>query len=91
MIAKITRGAGFRGTLAYTLAPEHKPEIVAGNMSGQDASSLAREFAAVRQLRPDVEKPVVHVSLSFDPGRADRQGDRQLQRQELARLATDYL
>lgn len=76
MIAKITRGAGFRGTLSYTLAPEHKPEIVGGNMSGQDVPSLAREFAAVRQLRPDVEKPVVHVSLSFDPGRViDRETD----------------
>ena len=60
-------------------------------MAGQDMSSLAREFAAVRQLRPDVEKPVVHVSLSFDPGRPDRQGDRQLRREELARLAEDYL
>jgi Relaxase/Mobilisation nuclease domain len=91
VIAKITRGSGFRGTLAYTLAPEHRPDIVGGNMAGQDVSSLAREFAAVRQLRPDVEKPVVHVSLSFDPGRADRQGDRQLRREELGRLAEDYL
>jgi hypothetical protein len=91
VIAKITRGGGFRGTLAYTLAPEHKPEIVGGRMAGRDVSSLAREFAAVRQLRPDVEKPVVHVSLSFDPGRPDRAGDRQLRREELARLATDYL
>lgn len=91
MIAKITRGGGFRGTLAYTLAPEHRPDIVGGNMAGPDVSSLAREFAAVRQLRPDVEKPVVHVSLSFDPGRPGRQGDRQLRREELARLAEDYL
>lgn len=91
MIAKITRGSGFRGTLAYTLAPEHKPEIVGGTVPGRDVQELNRHFAQVRALRPDVEKPVVHVSLSFDPGRADRAGDRQLQRQELARLAADYL
>lgn len=91
MIAKITRGAGFRGTLAYTLGPDHEPEIVGGNMAGRDVPSLAREFAAVRQLRCDVEKPVVHVSLSFEPGQAGGEGDRRLGRQELARLAADYL
>ena len=91
MIAKITRGSGFRGTLAYTLAPEHQPEIVGGNMAGENARDLAREFGAVRQLRPDVEKPVIHTSLSFDPGREGRPGDRHLTHAELARISADYL
>ena len=91
MIAKITRGSGFRGTLVYTLAPEHQPEIVGGNMAGENARDLAREFAAVRQLRPDVEKPVIHTSLSFDPGREGRPGDRHLTHAELGRISADYL
>jgi hypothetical protein len=91
VIAKITRGSGFRGTLAYTLAQEHEPEIVGGNMAGRNARDLAQEFGAVRQLRPDVEKPVVHVSLSFDPGRPDRPGDRDLSNVDMARISADYL
>lgn len=91
MIAKITRGSGFRGTLAYSLAREHQPEIVGGSMAGRDTPELAREFAATRQLRPDVEKPVVHVSLSFDPGAAGRPGDRRLDHEELVRISAEYL
>lgn len=91
MIAKITHGAGFRGTLAYVLQKDHKPEIVGGNMSGTNPRDLAREFAAVRELRPDVGKPVVHVSLSFDPGRDGHPGDRRLTNEELARISGEYL
>jgi hypothetical protein len=91
VIAKITRGSGFRGTLAYTLARDHEPEIVGGNMAGRNARDLAQEFGAVRQLRPDVEKPVMHVSLSFDPGRPDHPGDRVLSSEDMARISADYL
>jgi hypothetical protein len=77
--------------LSYALGREHQPEIVGGSMAGRDTSELAREFAATRHLRPDVEKPVVHVSLSFDPGAARRPGDRRLDREELARISAEYL
>jgi hypothetical protein len=54
-------------------------------MAGQDSRELTREFHAVRQLRPDVEKPVYHVSLSFP------RNERPLGDEEMARLAGDYL
>lgn len=44
--------------------------IIGGNMSGQTKSELAQEFKAISRQRPDIEKPVHHVSLSA--GESDR-------------------
>jgi hypothetical protein len=74
MKAKISRGTGFRGLLDYVLdsGPRAKgdkqPEIVGGNLSGENASEMAREFSAVWRTRPDVAKPVWHCSLSLPSG-----------------------
>ena len=60
MIAKITRGGGFRGATRYALDErhgldhEHQPEIIGGNMAGRTSAELTREFEAVRQQRPDI-------------------------------------
>lgn len=67
MKAKIKRGGGFRGTLNYVLG-KGDAEQVAGTMAGSDARLLAQEFGALRQLRPDIERPVWHSALSLPPG-----------------------
>lgn len=67
MKAKIKRGSGFRGTLDYVLG-KGEAEQVAGTMAGSDARLLAQEFGALRQLRPDIERPVWHSALSLPPG-----------------------
>jgi hypothetical protein len=74
MKANITRGGGFRGALNYVFdvgpeaTNEKNAELVGGNMSGTDPMSLSREFAVVRQLRPDIKKPVWHSSLALPKG-----------------------
>lgn len=96
MIAKISIGSGFRGTLDYLmqnkeldgsktvqewdgahsrdLAGEYKAgeryRIIGGNMEGQTPRELAKEFREFRRLRPNIEKPVHHVSISA--GKGDR-------------------
>jgi hypothetical protein len=91
VIAKITRGGSFCGAARYVLDErrgldhDHQPEIIGGNMAGQTSGELAREFEAVRQQRPDIRKPVEHVSLSF------ARDDRPLSSDEIARLADEYL
>lgn len=73
MKAKVSRGGGFRGALNYVFDVGKKgtntknAERVGGNMAGQDPRELSREFSAVRQLRPDISKPVWHCSLSLPP------------------------
>jgi hypothetical protein len=68
VIQKLSRrpGKGFRGVLSYCLEASKQPEIVAGNMVGEDARSLAREFADARAANEAVRKPVFHASLSVD-------------------------
>ena len=85
MIAKIVGGKGFSGAVRYVLDPDHRPEVVGGNMAGRTPQDLAREFAVVRQQRPDVEKPVHHVAISLHPS------ERRLTNGEIARLAEAYL
>lgn len=91
MIAKITRGASFRGAARcalderHGLDREHQPEIIGGNMAGCTSAELAREFEAVRQERPDIRKPVEHIAPSLSPA------DRPLANDEMARLADEYL
>jgi len=90
VIAKIIRGGSFRGAARYALDErhgfdrEHQPEIIGGNMAGRTSTELTREFEAVRQQRPDIRKPVEHVSLSF------ARADRPLSNDEMARLADAY-
>lgn len=52
----------------YESGQRHR--IIGGNMSGHNPRELAREFGLVRELRPDIEKPVHHVSISA--GERDR-------------------
>lgn len=67
MKAKVSRGRGFRGVLSYVFAHTKGAECV-GGMCGRDPRALSREFSAVRQLRPDISRPVWHCSLSLPPG-----------------------
>jgi hypothetical protein len=46
----------------YESGQRHR--IIGGNMSGQNPRELSREFSLVKELRPDIEKPVHHVSIS---------------------------
>lgn len=63
-----TEGRETRPEHARDLADEYdagqRHRIIGGNMSGQNPRELSREFGLVRELRPDIEKPVHHVSIS---------------------------
>lgn len=68
MKAKVLRGAGFRGVLDYVFDQGKGHERVGGNLAGRDAREMASEFGALRELRPDIERPVWHCSLSLPAG-----------------------
>ncbi|MHA6892098.1 relaxase/mobilization nuclease domain-containing protein [Ralstonia pseudosolanacearum] len=73
MKAKVGRGNGFRGLLAYVFGAGEKGKddrasIVAGNMVGTAPRELAAEFAICRRLRPEVKNPVWHCSLALPQG-----------------------
>lgn len=67
MIGKQTKGRGFRKLLDY-LESRDDAKLIGGNMSGRNARELAKEFRLSRQLNPDAERVVYHVSLSAAKG-----------------------
>ncbi len=67
MIGNQTKGKSFRGLLEY-LSSREQSSLIGGNMFGTNARELARELRLSRQLNPQAEKVVHHVSLSLSPG-----------------------
>ena len=68
MKGKVIRGSGFRGVLNYVLDQEKDARIIGGNLLGQDAASLSKEFSHVRQIRADCKRPVLHIPLRMPVG-----------------------
>lgn len=83
MKAKLSRGAGFKGILAYT-TKKVTAELVGGSMPGGNAHDLLVEFAALRHVRPDVERPVWHASLALPEGE-------NLHRAQWQAIAADFM
>ena len=70
MIAKLVKGSNFRRAADYVLRagkPAPQVALIGGNMVGKDGRSLAAEFRAGRELRPDVPRPVWHAMLALAP------------------------
>ena len=73
MVGKISMGAGFGGTLKYVLDEEVRVLAYEGvdvklDDKGQpipDAMEVARSFRLQTMLNQEVDKPVIHVSLSW--------------------------
>ncbi|WP_241587777.1 relaxase/mobilization nuclease domain-containing protein [Rosenbergiella epipactidis] len=67
------RGKGFKGCLQYIFSvkkdKEDKPvpDFICSNMFGENIKELTQEFTQTRNIRPDVDKPVWHTSLSLTP------------------------
>jgi Relaxase/Mobilisation nuclease domain len=83
MIGNQTKGKSFRGLLDY-LENKEQSSLIGGNMFGTNARELAREFRLSRQLNPEAEKVVHHVSLSLSP-------DEQLDNDTWCEIADKYM
>ena len=82
MIAKISKGKGFGGVLAY-VANKNGAEYITGNVS-TNPRTAAREMGILRQYSR-CKTPVWHCSLSLSPR------DRDLSNEEFAQLAEKFL
>jgi hypothetical protein len=80
---KIKRGKSFSGLTSYALN-KNCSRIIGGNICGDDAPSLTKEFNISKYLRPDIIKPVWHNSLRLPKG--ERISD-----QKWIDLADDYM
>ena len=82
MIAKITKGRGFTGVIAY-VSNKLGAELIGGNVS-ENPKRAAHEMGLLRQYS-QCRSPVWHCSLSLSPG------DRPLSNMEFRELAEKFL
>ena len=90
MIAKLIKGKGFKGVLAYLVEGKEarstpRGQLILSNMASNTPKSLAREFGQLRSLRSGLNKAVFHASISLSPE------DRQLSDSEFSAIAQRFL
>lgn len=91
MIQSIHKGKGFRGVLNYVFGRAKSPELVGGNMYGNDPRALAQEFGEWRELRPGLTRAVFHSSLSLPHGPGGREELTDAQWREVAERYLEHL
>jgi len=72
MVAEVTTGNGFRGTISYVkkehekdLPLDKKPEIIEENNIYGDTQKMAQQMRFVSNGNTRVSRPVLHISLNF--------------------------
>ena len=88
MIAKIIKGADFRGVINYMFSKEKgKAKVLSSNNIGfTDQNLCVHEFTLQASMRPNVQKPVCHTILSFSASDAERLTD-----DVMVKIANEYL
>ena len=71
MVGKVTSGSNFSGLAAYLTGERERVAWTEARwMIGTDPKEVAREMEAAAGQSSRVEKPVYHISISFDPADA---------------------
>lgn len=87
MVAKIVKGTSFGKALNYIIDRKKNAEIIASDGVSLDSiKSITDSFEAQLSMRPEIAKPVYHISLSFHP-----KDKKMLSNELMAEIANDYL
>ncbi len=73
MMAKIVKGAGFKGTVNYILDPKKGTTLLdAAGVRLKSKASIIQSFIAQAKLKPSLGKSVGHISLNFSAQDKDK-------------------
>ena len=87
MIAKIMKGAGFKGVINYILDPKKGTELIDSlGVRTDDISHIIQSFIDQTNLNPRVGKVVGHISLSFSA-----QDSPKLSNEFMTQVAREYM
>ena len=88
MMGRINVPGSFRKTITYCLEDKHLSQAQGGGALFKDRADilwynlcfgnkreLIRQFNEVARLKPNMSKPVFHISLSLPPGERLKKGD----------------
>lgn len=86
MIAKIVKGASFKGCVQYVTGKDNETVLASDGVLLGSVSEIADSFEYQRALNPRVSKPVGHIALSFKPEDKDRLTD-----EMMTKIAREYM
>ena len=86
MIAKIVQGSGFRGAVKYVLEKKDARLLHGKGVLLKDHASIIQNFITQSKMKPNISKPVAHISLNFSAQDKNRLTD-----QSMITIAQDYL
>ena len=86
MIAKIVKGASFRGCIQYVTGKDEAKILASDGVLLGSVGNIADSFEYQRGLNPRCSKPVGHIALSFKPE------DKEILTDEMmAKIAREYM
>ena len=86
MIAKIVKGASFRGCVQYVTGKDEAKILASDGVLLGSVGNIADSFEYQRGLNPRCSKPVGHIALSFKPEDKEKLTD-----ELMAKIAREYM
>ena len=86
MIAKIVKGASFRGCVQYATGKDYATVLASDGVLLGSVGNIADSFEYQRGLNPRCSKPVGHIALSFKPEDKDKLTDGMM-----TKIAREYM
>lgn len=86
MIAKIVKGASFKGCVQYVTGKDNATVLASDGVLLGSVNDIADSFEYQRQLNPRCSKPVVHIALSFKPEDKEKLTD-----EMMTKIAREYM
>lgn len=86
MIAKIVKGASFRGCVQYVTGKDNATVLASDGVLLGSVGNIADSFEYQRGLNPRCSKPVGHIALSFKPEDKDKLTDGMM-----TKIAREYM
>lgn len=86
MIAKIVQGSGFKGAVNYVLEKKDAHLLYGKGVRLKDKASIIQSFITQSKMKPNISKPVAHISLNFSA-----QDKARLTNQFMTDMAQEYL
>ena len=86
MIAKIVKGASFRGCVQYVTGKDEAKILASDGVLLGSVGNIADSFEYQRGLNPKCSKPVGHIALSFKPEDKEKLTD-----EMMAKIVREYM
>lgn len=86
MIAKIVKGASFRGCVQYVTGKDEAKILASDGVLLGSVGNIADSFEYQRGLNPRCSKPVGHIALSFKPEDKEKLTD-----EMMTKIAQEYM